>query len=123
MKMITDKKGGYRVKQDALRRLWPERLGNVLQVMACLGLALSAILLSLRTRASSYLSFHNWGYEGLFHGSLIVAQFAIYLPLLLIGRCLSGYGGPLPVVWWTATFYLLVQHVFYFFIDGHVGPA
>ncbi len=99
------------MKQDALRRLWPERLGKTLQLVACAGLFANVVMVVSASTQRSYRLGNLCGWDAVFQSMFIGLEYFVYLPLLAFGRMFLGYWGPLTMVWLGAASYLAVQHV------------
>ncbi len=89
---------------------WKWWFGTACQLSACIGLSVNAALISKISSGNTYDLGHYCDYEMLWQAFLIIGQFVLYLPLLIVGRILLGRWGSLSVVWWSGTLYLLVQH-------------
>ncbi len=94
------------------QRPWNWWLGVTLQLCAFPGLIFNAgLLVSISSRRSYYLA-RDCDWAVLFQLWSLGLGFIVCLPLLTIGRLFVGYWGPLSVVWFSAIFYLMIQHAF-----------
>ena len=98
------------VQQD-----WRRWLGVVLQLVACLGLFVNAILIASDTTLKYYPLGRECDWEVLFQLVYITVALVIYFPLFALGRlCFGSWGGLWPV-WLAGASYLVVQHAFLIF--------